>query len=59
VIEKKMLPSGMFQRDTVQPLRMLVAIYYDGKIFIDGLLKPSKSDKEKVDECIESWNCRP
>ncbi|MDZ7624347.1 MAG: ATP-binding cassette domain-containing protein [Ignavibacteriaceae bacterium] len=57
VIEKKDIIFGYVpQRDTVQPLLPYTVhdVVMMGRYSLMGLLKkPSKSDKEKVDECIE------
>jgi len=57
VIEKKDITFGYVpQRDTVQPLLPYTVhdVVMMGRYSLMGLLKkPSKSDEEKVDECIE------
>lgn len=57
VIDKKDVTFGYVpQRDTVQPLLPYTVhdVVMMGRYSLMGLLKkPSKSDKEKVDECIE------
>ena len=57
VIEKKDVTFGYVpQRDIVQPLLPYTVhdVVMMGRYSLMGLLKkPSKSDKEKVDECIE------